>query len=502
MVFSLSTRKIITVLNRPGAPVWGAILVWAVLGAGLALPLEGRAQSGAAISGATSALAAPEAAEATRAVSLAQAVGITLEKNRELNAVRFEHAMSEQAIREAESAFWPQLSFQGTYRKSMSERYEFDVPAGSPLQDLSSLGNMGFTGANYENYIQLSQLVFDRSVIGMIKLANLQEEAAAWQTTGQEQTVVFQTILAYLTVLQANELLQVQKQRLELADKQLNTAKTNFDVGLRIRTDVLRAELTRSSALRDVVSAEIALKSALVRLNQVLGIPIDQPIQFEGGDLVSYNPAPEILSLVQDATRLFSMAAGNHPSIQVAAILVQQSEEGIRMARGEFLPRLSAGGRWGYNESQFDLDKEEWAIQAQVQVPIFEGFRKIAKVNRTKAKLSADQQRYEETERSVFTEVEVAVLKLQEEKRNLEIALEAEVVAVENHQRFLNLYEEGLADSLDVTTALTELVEAQNNVVTTRYGYLGRYTQLLSALGIIPTQEDAYATNEWLSTLK
>ena len=116
MVFSQSTRKIITVLNRPGAPVWGRFWFGRFSERDLAFP-EG-AQSGAAISGATSALAAPEAAEATRAVSLAQAVGITLEKNRELNAVRFEHAMSEQAIREAESAFWPQLSFQGTYRSS------------------------------------------------------------------------------------------------------------------------------------------------------------------------------------------------------------------------------------------------------------------------------------------------------------------------------------------------------------------------------------------------
>ncbi len=500
MVFSWSSRIFIPVFHRVGAPGWGVLLACAGLGLGLALPCEGRAQSGAA-----PAVAALETAEATRALTLAQAVEIALEKNRQLNAVRFEQEMSQQAIKEAESAFWPQLAFQGTYRRSASDRYEFstpNLPPDSPLKDLFNFGDLGFTGANYENFIQLSQLVFDRSVIGLIKLANLQEEAAAWQTAGQEQTVVFQTILAYLTVLQANELLQVQKQRLELAGKQLNTAKTNFEVGLRIRTDVLRAELARSSALRDVVTAEITLQSALVRLNKVLGIPIDQPIQFEGGALGSYNPSPEILGLVQDAPRLFAMAAENHPSIQVAAILVQQSEEGIQMARGEFLPRLSAGGRWGYNESQFDFDKEEWAIQAQVQVPIFEGFRKIAKVKRTKAKLSADQQRYEETERSVFTEVEIAVLNLQEEKRNLEIAQEAEVVAVENHQRFLNLYEEGLADSLDVTTALTELVEAQNNVVTTRYGYLGRYTQLLSALGIIPTREDAYVTNEWLSTLK
>ncbi|HOJ60035.1 MAG TPA: TolC family protein [bacterium] len=504
MPINLSFRILPTMSDPPGTPVWRMFLTLAALWAGLGWPLEGRAQSDQAIPGSSSAVSVAETVEATRALTLAQAVGIALEQNRLLGAVRFDREGAKQAIREAASAFWPQLSFQGTYRKSDSERYEMStpqLPPDSPLKDLFNFSDLGFTGSNYENFIQLSQLIFDRSVIGQIKLANLQEEAAVWQTTGQEQAVVFQTVVAYLTVLQARELLQVQKQRLELAEKQLNTAQTNFDVGLRIRTDVLRAELTRSSAMRDVVSAEIALKNALVRLNQVLGLPIDQPIQVEGGALETYNPAPDILDRIRDSQRLFALAVENHPSIQVAGLLVQQSEETVHMARGEFYPRLSAGGRYGFNESQFDFDKEEWAIQAQVQIPIFEGFRKIAKVNRSKARLSAERQRYENTQRSVFTEVEEAALKLQEEQRNLEIAAKAELVAVENHQRFLNLYQEGLADSLDVTAALTELVEAQNNVVTTRYGFLARYAQLLSALGIIPTQEDVYATNDWLATL-
>ena len=148
------------------------------------------------------------------------------------------------------------------------------------------------------------------------------------------------------------------------------------------------------------------------------------------------------------------------------------------------------------------FDDEEWTLSLQVEVPIFEGGRKIAKMSRTRSQFDAEKSRYDDTIRSIKTLVEQSALALQEEQRNLEIAVEAETVAKENHERFLNLYEEGLADSLDVTQALTELVEAQTNVVSTRYGYLRVYAQLLSALGLIPTEESPYGETEWLATLK
>ena len=90
-------------------------------------------------------------------------------------------------------------------------------------------------------------------------------------------------------------------------------------------------------------------------------------------------------------------------------------------------------------------------------------------------------------------------MSLREERRNLDIALEAVEVGKENYDRFQNLYAEGLADSLDVTQALTELVEAQTNVVTTRYNYLSLYIQLLQAQGTISINEQQYTGAQWLS---
>lgn len=441
--------------------------------------------------------------EAGSVLSLSDAVSLSLENNRELIATRFDSKASVSARNETLSSYLPQIFFNSSTTKTESDRYKFSIDPSSPFAGLFDFSSLGMSGTNYVNKFQLNQLIFDHSVIGRIKQSNLQIEASNWQEKGQEQVAVFSTVAAYLDVLRAQELLNVQKQRLALADKQLNTAKTNFEVGLRIRTDVLRAELTRSSALRDVVSAEIALRNTQVQLNKVMGEPIDRYYQFVGGPLVNYNPTMESVEAAKNYEKLFTIAEENHPSIKVASYLLDQTEESVNIARGEFLPRVAAGASWGFNESgDLSFDDEEWTLSLQVEVPIFEGGRKIAKMSRTRSQFDAEKSRYDDTIRSIKTLVEQSALALQEEQRNLEIAVEAEVVAKENHERFLNLYEEGLADSLDVTQALTELVEAQTNVVSTRYGYLRVYAQLLSALGLIPTEESPYGETEWLATLK
>ena len=144
-------------------------------------------------------------------LTLADAVSLALENNRELLATRFDSKASVHSRSEAYSAYWPQVSYSGSMRKSESDRYKMEIPAGSPFEGLFDPDQLGFSGANYDNHIQIGQLIFDRSVIGQIRLANIQVEASKWQEKGQEQAVVFNSVAAYLDVLRAGELLQRSK---------------------------------------------------------------------------------------------------------------------------------------------------------------------------------------------------------------------------------------------------------------------------------------------------
>ncbi len=441
-------------------------------------------------------------AEELPTMSLSEAVETALQKNPTLNAMRKDTRAASLQRREEESAFWPQISYLFQYSNSHSERYEIDT-GGQTGAGGFDFDNVGFTGAIYDNKFQLSQLIFDRSVLGRIFLADIQKKAAKWQEIGQEQQVIESTVSAYLDVLRAKELLEVQEQRLQLATRQLETASSSFEVGMRIRTDVLRAQLTQSSARRDMVSAEIQLKRAQVALNQVMGIPMSSRHDFEAGSLTTFSPSEEIVDVLESYPQMFGVADEYNPSIKVASTMVEQYQESVDIAKGEFLPRVRAGASWGWNESgHLAYEDEEWRVQASVEMPLFEGGRKLAKVSRTKEQLEGQRERFQDTKRQVYSMIEQSALALQEEHRNLEIAMEEAMVADENHERFLNLYEEGLVDSLDVTQALTEKVEADTNVVTTRYGFLKLYIQLLASMGTIPTEAGAYQERNWLQPLK
>lgn len=437
--------------------------------------------------------------------SLSDVIHVALNSNRELQATRYDENASDFARWESISAYLPQVNFQSNTQKIDSDRFntEFDASSLPPeLQDSFSFDNLGLTGTTYNNRFVFQQLIFDRSVIGQINQANLRQKAAQWQTLGLEKSVAYQTTAAFLSVLQNQELLAVQRQRLALAEEQLDTARSGFEVGMRVRTDVLRAQLTRSSALRDIVSNEVAVERAQAQLNEILGIPLEARISLLPGTLPEYNPPEGIETHLSKYTSLFQIADMENPNIRVANILVQQSEEAIKTTEGEFYPRLSASGSWGWNEQgSLGFEEEEWSISGAITIPLFEGGRRIAKLRRTNEQLSAQEKRYEATVRSIYREIEETALSLQEETRNLAIAEEAAVVANENHERFLNLYEEGLADSLDVTQALTELVEAETNVVTTRYNYLILYAQLLQVTGTIPPQAEAFEGEQWLQIL-
>lgn len=434
-------------------------------------------------------------------LSLQSAVKTALELNRELGAVRYDAKGLQHGIWEAKSAYLPQVSFKSDFTNSESELFEFDAPTlPPPFDDIFSFTDFGgFTGEIYTNQFQFSQLIYDRSVIGNITLSTLRSEASRWQETGQTQQVVFDTVAAYLDVLRAVELLSVQEQRLTLAEKQLETAETNFEVGLRIRTDVLRAELTKSSALRDIVSAEIARDQAVVLLNEIIGVSVEANQQLHNEGLAAYNPPEVQMSLLKEYKKLFAIAEEKNPAVHVAAIVLEQRDESLAIAKGEFYPRVRMGGNWGFRENKLNFEEEEWAFSASVEIPIVEGGRKLAKIRRITEEQNAQGKRYENTVRMIQRSVEQSSLALQEEYRNLQIAVEAEKVAQENHERFLNLYQEGLADSLDVTQSITELVEAQTDIVTTRYGYMKIMANLQLALGTIPTESSVYSTLDWLT---
>ncbi|MBC2714893.1 MAG: TolC family protein [Desulfobacteraceae bacterium] len=420
-------------------------------------------------------------------LTLADAVDNALIYNKEIKVAYHEKEAARNAKLEAVSSYLPHLSFQSEFTRTESDRYT------SPFQEA------GFSGEIYNNKIEVSQLIFNRSVISNIFLADLKKETAELQLIGQKQQTVFDTINLYIEILRAEEIINVQTQRLELAEKQLQTAHSKFEAGYHINTDVARAQLTKASSARDINIAKVAMERAQVYLNQRMGLSVELRHSFKSDYLTTFDPSSMDSIELNAKDSLFAIAEKQNPAIQIAQLLVQQQEESVKIAKGEFYPSLSATGSWGYYDTdKLNWEDEEWLVQLVAEIPIFEGGRRIGKLQRTLEQLNAETNRYENVVLDIHGEIEEAFFVMREAKNNFIIAVQAEKVAQKNYQVFFDLYESGMAESLDLIKALTDLVGAQTEIVISRYNYLRGMAQLLSALGALPVEHISYLTNEWI----
>ena len=157
---------------------------------------------------------------------------------------------------------------------------------------------------------------------------------------------------AYLNVLLAGRLSEIQQSNLTLASERVTQAERLLAGGRVARYDVLRARVERANAEPLALDAENARAVALLDLKRLLGIPFDQPLELTsrldaGGVIAS------LASFTPDSIDGMS-AARARLSVRAAELTASARREGIKVARADLLPTISifvSGGAQAFPEA-------------------------------------------------------------------------------------------------------------------------------------------------------
>ncbi|MEM9821986.1 MAG: TolC family protein, partial [Bacteroidota bacterium] len=180
----------------------------------------------------------------------------------------------------------------------------------------------------------------------------------------------------------------------------------------------------------------------------------------------------------------------NRPEYKVAEYGIRLNELNIELYKSGYWPSVRALGsyQYGYQGNQlFRGDDGFWVPTAlvglRVNVPIFDGFEKRAKVERAKIGLSIARNQKKELERVITLEVSNARTEyvnareqVQSQERNLKLA-----------EKIYNTtqvkYREGVGSSLELTQAEQVLYQTQQNRTQALYQLLLAKKRLDIALG-------------------
>ena len=175
---------------------------------------------------------------------------------------------------------------------------------------------------------------------------------------------------------------------------------------------------------------------------------------------------------------------------QYLGLAKKLNEYNIKRYQLSYLPTLSLNGVYNKNaqRNQFDfVGKGDWFttsyIGINLSVPIFSGFAKDSRVKQSRLELKQTENQIEGLKQNIDNEVEQAKVNfksaqntLNYQKKNMELA---ETVYGQTKKK----YEAGTGSNLEITSAQTDLITAQNNYINALYSAIVARIDYLKAIG-------------------
>ncbi len=355
------------------------------------------------------------------------------------------------------SAFLPVITFFGEYKKYSEEK-----------KVTSSFGSFSIQPRNSSSW----GLRIDQSFsLGGKEITNYTISKKNIESTAQYHNAVkeeylFEVASAYYDYLRSLKYVDITKSNVERLKKHLDAAKARLRVGEVTKTVVLRAEAELSGAESEKIKAENSLKIAKAILARQAGI---------SEDFLVKEVIEESISLINLPLSDFqNIALSERAELIASNIRKKIAEDGVKYAKGSFLPTLSFEGMYlnlDENPSSPFFNDESIYGLLRLNFPVFEGGLRRAEVKEAEAKKRQAILSYDDLKKTIAIEVENAYLDMHTQSSILKSLQDQTTFARDNFNAVTKQFEYGLANSIDVMDANTLLVTSERQLSEAKYNY-------------------------------
>jgi outer membrane protein len=180
----------------------------------------------------------------------------------------------------------------------------------------------------------------------LVKQNNLLYEANKLDAQQTKENIMLNVILAYLQVLNNEDLLQQSRNQLEVTNEQVSRLEALNKAGAVAPQLLYDLRGQRANDELAIISNQNALNEAKLTLAQLMNIPYDINLQVERLSVDADQP-----SVLTPADDIYKTALKQLPMMQAATLRKESAEKAKAIARGGFYPTVSLIGALNTNYS-------------------------------------------------------------------------------------------------------------------------------------------------------
>ncbi len=291
--------------------------------------------------------------------------------------------------------------------------------------------------------------------------------------------------VAYYQVLRTRALKNTAAAAVRRADADLENVKKQVKKDVLEKEKELRAEVLLAQSQQLFDAAQTAEAVAVASLNLAVGINVNAPTCLET-DLV-------LPSCPKSLEECLQTAVGQRREFRVARETIAVAEEGKKVAKADFAPRIVAQGDAfdfqqsdprGHADFALGFIKLEWGL--------FEGGKRVGELHVNDSKVRAVVAQAESIADTIAFQVTEAYRNLSTVHRGIDRSRPAVTQTEETLRLVKARAEKGDATPTEIVEAESSLTRAQMDHLNAIHDYLIALARLEYAMGVTPTPNTFY----------
>lgn len=398
-------------------------------------------------------------------LTLKQCIEISLKMHPNITVAISTVNSSKSKVGQAKADFYPQLDLSSGYKRYSS----------SSEDTVNTLNE-------YSGIVTLTQNIYDfGKTAAQVDVHKFNLDSSFSDLDNVRNNIIFNVTEAYYGLLKAGRNRDVAIEAVNQFTHHLELAKGFYEVGIKPKIDLTKAEVDLSNAKLNLIKAENLLRIATVSLNNALGVPYAPVYKIE--DNLSFS---EYVITFVDAIR---RAYENRPDLKSLIAKKNASKSSMDFAKKGYYPTLSGNAEYGWTGEKFPLEKG-WILGATISFPIFSGFLTKYQVEEAKENIRTLQANEESLRQDIFLEVQKAFLNSQEAKDRIYTAEITVRQAEENLELAKGRYAAGVGSPIEVTDALVAHSNAKTSYIQALYDHKVAQASLEKAIGSLRVKNE------------
>lgn len=325
--------------------------------------------------------------------------------------------------------------------------------------------------------IGLSQPLFKGgSTYSSIKKANNQILAAREIFRIAEQTVLLDSVTAYMNVVRDKAVYALEENNKAVLEQHLEAVQARFELGEVTQTDVAQAKANVAQSIADLIAARRNIESSRATYIKVIGREPE-------GVVMPDNP----ITVNGEIDELVKIALENNPSIKAASYGWEAAKNDINIQKSALLPSVNAYVAKSTTTTSSSIESN--TIGLSLSIPLYQSGSEYVKVRQAKiaaGKASFDMAvaRNEVSEGVIqaYHDYKVATSLIESNKSSVEsFAIALEGVTQESLA--------GLRTTIDVLDAQHDLIAAKSRLISSTRDEIVSSYNLLAKLGKLSAKE-------------